>query len=57
MLLHPFRFEMQFKYIGKPQGRAIGSTSMVPAGGSMLDFRLILESPINRGKAFIYNCF
>jgi len=35
----------------------IGSSSMLPAGTSMLDFRLILESSINRWKAFIYNCF
>jgi hypothetical protein len=32
-----------------------GAKRFLAAGGSIKDFRLILESPINRGKAIIYN--
>jgi hypothetical protein len=50
-------FEMLSETSQSPQGRANGSTSIVPAGGIKRDFDPILESPVNRGKAFIDICF
>ena len=53
-----YRAGYRVKQISNINNRSIGCMRrMLVAGGSMLAFWVILESPVNCGKAFIDNCF